>query len=67
MRVYTYKQTIVNLRHFKFCSKHMEMLIMLQHELPNIRLELDTPEGHEYIPIHELNLEDARVVRQLNI
>ena len=66
MRVYTYKKTIVDIRHFRFCSKHYQLLLTLQREMPNMLLESAAADGQKFIPIHTLNLEDQIAIRDLN-
>jgi len=66
MRCYTNKKTIVDLKHFRYCSKHYSMLLTLQQEAPNMMLEVNQPERQGLIPIHQLDLEDQFALIGLN-
>jgi hypothetical protein len=70
MRVYTTRKTIVDLKHFRYCSKHYRMLLTLQQEAPNMMLELKQPFSGQSatgaIPIHQLDLEDQLALIGLN-
>jgi hypothetical protein len=66
MRVYTTRRTIVDLKHFRYCSKHYRMLLTLQQEAPNLMLEVNTPDRSALIPIHQIDLEDQYALIGLN-
>jgi hypothetical protein len=67
MRVYTNRNSIVDLKHFRYCTKHYGMLLALQHEAPNLKLEVAVEPGRStFIPIHELNFDDYLAVNRLN-
>jgi hypothetical protein len=66
MRCYTSKKTIVDLKHFRYCSKHYRMLLTLQQEAPNMMLEVNHPGSQALIPIHQLDLEDQLALIGLN-
>lgn len=65
MKVYTNNKRIVDLKHFRYCSKHYRMLVNLQQEAPNLMLELNTPE-RSFIPIHQVDFEDQLALIGLN-
>lgn len=66
MRVYTTRRTIVDLKHFRYCSKHYSMLLTLQQEAPNLMLEVGNAGKQALIPIHQIDLEDQLAVIGLN-
>jgi hypothetical protein len=66
MRCYTNQKTIVDLKHFRYCSKHYRMLLTLQQEAPNMMLEVNHSERASLIPIHQLDLEDQVALIGLN-
>ncbi|MFA6446995.1 MAG: hypothetical protein WCW31_01925 [Patescibacteria group bacterium] len=67
MRIYTHQHTIVDVKHFRFCAKHYNLLLVLQQEMPNLCLEVVSAEGAPFrLPIHKLNLENQEDIRRLN-
>ncbi|MBI5537767.1 MAG: hypothetical protein HY898_33895 [Deltaproteobacteria bacterium] len=66
MRVSTYRNKIVDLKHFRYCVRHYGMLVTLQHETPNLMLEVDDSNGRSFIPIHQIDLEDQTAIITLN-
>jgi hypothetical protein len=66
MRAFTTKRTIVDIKHFRYCSKHYGMLLSLQQETPNLMLEVNASERGALIPIHQLDLEDQVALIGLN-
>jgi hypothetical protein len=66
MRVFTTKKSIVDLKHFRYCAKHYDMLLTLQQETPNLMLEVNQQNQRAFVPIHQLDLDDPRSVSGLN-
>jgi len=67
MRVFTNKNAIANLKHFKYCLKNYERLLDLQQEVPNLPLEIESETAYKrYIPISSLNLEKFSEILNLN-
>jgi hypothetical protein len=66
MRVFTNRQEIVELKHFRYCTGHYQMLLTLQQEAPNMLLEIRGDKGREFVPIHRLDLDDQFAMIDLN-
>jgi len=57
------RKTVVTLRHFRYCSKHIAILMQLQAETPSLELYCESPEARTQIVLvaHlELDHEDLR-------
>lgn len=63
MRVFTIHHKIVDIKHFKFCTKDYNMLLELQRDHPNLPLETEI---NEYIRINQLDLENRAELMTLN-
>ncbi len=73
MRVYTHNKTIVCLKNFRFCQAHYILLLGLQHEVPNLLVEIEPTtyptrqdELHQFVPVHSLDLEKFQALSLLN-
>lgn len=65
MRVRLDSGQVVTLKHFKYCSAHVELLKRLQLEVENLELLATGPNGPCVIPCFRLNL-DWEELRFLN-
>lgn len=45
MRTYTARGQLVTLLHFRFCVNHVNLLVRLQHEVPNLILQARNSKG----------------------
>ena len=67
MRVYTSKKSIVNIKHFHFCTKDYTTLLALQNDHPNLALEVDNGDAFStYIRINQIDLENRLELMALN-
>jgi hypothetical protein len=66
MRVRTQRKDIVDIKHFRYCTKHYGLLVWLQNETPNLLLEVNGGMERSFIPIHQLDFEDQLAVIGLN-
>ncbi len=72
MRVYAHIRNIVVLVRlkggWKFTVKHYELLLELQHEVPNLALEIESGDDkvRQFVAAHQLYLENFRSLSLLN-
>lgn len=51
------QKTVVRLAHFRFCSKHIALLMQLQIETPSLVLDAESPtDRHAHILVADLDL-----------
>ena len=67
MRLKANDGRIVRLLHFRACSQHINLLLMLQMEAPNSTIEVrdEITKIHRTIPVFSLNL-DRSIIWFLN-
>jgi hypothetical protein len=59
-------KVVVKLLHFRYCSKHIALLMQLQLEVPNMVLFTESPSWNPFmVPLHKLDL-DHEELRFLN-
>jgi len=63
MRVRASDGRVVRLLHFTFKEKHISLLLTLQTEVPNIKVDVRDEITHAYrqIPVFQLNLERSEL------
>lgn len=62
------KKTIVKLKHFRFCHSHFILLCGLQHETPNLPLEIDgNGFSRQFVPVHSIDLDIFQQLSLYNI
>jgi len=59
MRVRASDGRVVRLLHFRYCAKHLALILELQSEIPNVKIDARDEVTHAYrqIPAFQLNLE----------
>jgi hypothetical protein len=60
--------TVKLLGGWRFCSVHYQILLQLQHEVPNLPLEIEPnqPGVRQFICVHQLDLERYQTLTLLN-